>query len=157
LREAARLAPDTAAIHNNLGFALHRAERFPEAVIEYREAIRIQPDLALAHNNLGLSLYALGDTKQAVESYSEAIRLAPSYDEARTNLELATSVLSDSVVATGKGKEQNGLTTGLVSNLSNDKGHIQSVSYPPRGWTFAKVVETLLARKIRRCLSAASD
>jgi len=44
--------PNTARIHNNLGFALFSIKKTEEAISHYKMAIKLNPDLAAAHNNL---------------------------------------------------------------------------------------------------------
>src|SRR5262249_39404319 len=79
LREAARLAPGNPAVHNNLGWALHKKERLPEAAAEYREAIRLNDGLAIAHINLGRLLHALEKTREAIAEDSKARQIDPHY------------------------------------------------------------------------------
>ena len=50
---ALRIRPDSAAAHNNLGYALSQLPgRLPDAVAEYRAALRIDPSSAEARHNL---------------------------------------------------------------------------------------------------------
>jgi tetratricopeptide (TPR) repeat protein len=52
----ARLEPDNAVAHYNLGSALEAQKKLDNAVDEYRTAIRLKPDGAGAHCNLGRAL-----------------------------------------------------------------------------------------------------
>ena len=54
-REALRLKPDYANVHNNLGVALKGKGGLDGAIAEYREALRLKPDYADAHMNLGVA------------------------------------------------------------------------------------------------------
>ena len=74
-KEAIRLKPDFAEVHNNLGSALYAEGQRDAAITEYKEAIRLKPDDAKAHNNLGLALYAEGQRDAATAEYREATRL----------------------------------------------------------------------------------
>ena len=83
---SARLKPNSAAAHFNLGTALTVAGRLDEAIDQYREALRFNPDYALAHNNLGNVLLARGNAADALDEFREALRLDPSNAEAHYNV-----------------------------------------------------------------------
>lgn len=61
LREAARLAPTDAEVRNDLGYALLRARRDDEALLELATAVELAPESAKARNNLMLLLIVRGD------------------------------------------------------------------------------------------------
>jgi Flp pilus assembly protein TadD len=84
-KEAIRINPNLAEVHNNLGNLLYKLKRFGEAEKEYKEAVRINPDHAKAHNNLGILLYNLKRFEEAEEEYKEAVRINPDYAEAHNN------------------------------------------------------------------------
>jgi tetratricopeptide (TPR) repeat protein len=73
-------------IHNNLGMAYDKLERYEDAAEEYREALRLDPGYTEAHNNLAVAYNMMGLTEKAVQELQEAIRLKPDYIEAHTNL-----------------------------------------------------------------------
>jgi tetratricopeptide (TPR) repeat protein len=50
--QALRVKPDLADAHYNLGVALARAGRAPEAIEHYEQALRLRPDLTAARNAL---------------------------------------------------------------------------------------------------------
>ena len=56
---AARLQPDLAEAHNNLGCLLSGAGRQAEAADQFREALKWKPEYADARNNLGQVLAQL--------------------------------------------------------------------------------------------------
>jgi tetratricopeptide (TPR) repeat protein len=86
LRMAARLLPNDAGVHNNLGNALGRLGQLDEAVACYRRALLLSPDFAEAHNNLGHALLDVGQPGNAAASCCRAIGLRPRYAEAHDNL-----------------------------------------------------------------------
>jgi Flp pilus assembly protein TadD len=51
-REALRLEPDAADIHNNLGSLLAESGRREEARAQFEEALRLKPDYPDARDNL---------------------------------------------------------------------------------------------------------
>jgi Flp pilus assembly protein TadD len=57
-------SPDSAELHNNLGYALMMEALKDGAVAEFRTALRLQPNLAIARNNLGIAL--AGNPKEAI-------------------------------------------------------------------------------------------
>src|SRR3990172_6502343 len=68
--------PDLAAVHNDLGRALHAQGDFAEASDSFLTAIELQPDLGIAYNNLGRALQDLGRPRcldEAIASYRKAI------------------------------------------------------------------------------------
>ena len=72
--------------HNNLGEALIRLGRLPEAMRHEEEALRIKPDDAVAHYNMGLALFRLGKVQEAIGHYEQALRKKPNFAEAHNNL-----------------------------------------------------------------------
>ncbi len=81
LRRAAKLLPDDAEVHNNLGNALKNIGELDSAAASYRRAIEIRPAYAMAYNNLGNALLGLGQLESAVVSYRRAqeIKLGARY------------------------------------------------------------------------------
>jgi tetratricopeptide (TPR) repeat protein len=79
--------PATWMAHNNLGVALAKDGRTPEAIAEYQAALRIKPDYAEPHNNLA-TIYSRqpGRMPDAIAEAREALRLKPDYPEALVNL-----------------------------------------------------------------------
>jgi protein O-mannosyl-transferase len=75
--------------HYNLGDALGREGRIPEAIDQYEAALRLKPDYIEAHNNLGLALWSAGRIPEAITQLEEALRLKPDFAEAHYNLGLA--------------------------------------------------------------------
>jgi protein O-mannosyl-transferase len=79
--------PQSWMAHNNLGVALARMGRTPEAIDEYQAALRIKPDYAEPHNNLSTILSRQPDRMpDAIAEVREALRLKPDYPEALVNL-----------------------------------------------------------------------
>ncbi|HVW19577.1 MAG TPA: tetratricopeptide repeat protein [Opitutaceae bacterium] len=72
---AVELEPDFAEAHGNLGVALLRAGRLPEAILHDREAVRLRPGSAGAHFNLAGALRQAGATAEAASEYGAAQRL----------------------------------------------------------------------------------
>jgi len=76
-------------IHTNLGVALGKANRLPEAIEHCRQAVRIKPDSIQALNNLGMALEMANRFPEAIENLSQAVRLNPDFAEAQYNLGIA--------------------------------------------------------------------
>ncbi len=76
-REALRLQPDSAEIHEALSAALFQKGDLDGAIAEYRRAILLGQDSAGAHIGLGLALYVQGDLNGAIAEYRQAVRLDP--------------------------------------------------------------------------------
>ena len=92
-RQALRLNPENAGIHNNLGTALCDQGKLDEAEASYRLALACAPDDVEAHNNLGTVLQQQGNQDKAVTSYRTALGLKPDHAEAHANLGTALFAL----------------------------------------------------------------
>lgn len=89
LQKAAKLLPDDAEAHNNLGSALQDVGQLDGAVASYRRALEIKFDYADAHYNLGIALKGLGQLNDAIASYRKALSLNPHDADAYFNLGIA--------------------------------------------------------------------
>lgn len=69
----AKLDPNNADIHTNLGTAHKEQGDLESAISAYTEAINIKPDHELACYNLGVLLHEKGDPASAIEAYKNAI------------------------------------------------------------------------------------
>lgn len=72
LREAARRAPTDADVRNDLGYALLRARRDDEALLELATAVELAPEAEKARNNLILLLIVRGDEAAVKRMAGEA-------------------------------------------------------------------------------------
>jgi tetratricopeptide (TPR) repeat protein len=84
--QSARLRPDSARAHFNLGTALTLAGRPDDSIAEFRRALAINPDYAIAHNNLGNVLLMQGNASDALQQFRETLRLDPANAEAHYNV-----------------------------------------------------------------------
>jgi len=85
-RETIARNPQSWMAHNNLGVALGKMDRVPEAIDEYQAALRIKPDYAEPHNNLATIYSRQGRMPEAIAEVREALRIKPDYSEAQVNL-----------------------------------------------------------------------
>jgi protein O-GlcNAc transferase len=88
-RQASKLAPGYAEIHNNLGNALRAAGKLEEAASSLSRAVKLKPGIAAAHSNLGLILAELGQLEEAAQSHRRALALQPTLALAHNNLGIA--------------------------------------------------------------------
>ena len=86
LADAARLAPNDAALALRHADALHRARRLPEAEATYERAIALDADSFAAWYGLGMSRAARFAYPLAVQALREALRREPSAAALRTTL-----------------------------------------------------------------------
>ncbi|HEX4713338.1 MAG TPA: tetratricopeptide repeat protein, partial [Ktedonobacteraceae bacterium] len=77
---------DNSLAHNNLGVALARQGKLPEAIQHFERALQLKPDYAEAYDNLGAALVRQGKLPEAIEQYERALQLKPDYVEACNNL-----------------------------------------------------------------------
>jgi predicted O-linked N-acetylglucosamine transferase (SPINDLY family) len=89
LHKAAKLLPNEAEVHNNLGSALQNLGQPELAVASFQMALEINPDFVQAHFNLGNALRTIGNITQALKCYRRALQINPFYAEAFNNQGLA--------------------------------------------------------------------
>lgn len=99
LHMAARLLPNDAVAHHNLGNAYARRGDLTAAEAQYRRALSLRPDFAEAHNNLGQVLLDLGRADEARDSCRRAVALKSDYAAAHDNLGIALLALGDAAGA----------------------------------------------------------
>jgi tetratricopeptide (TPR) repeat protein len=75
---ALQVKPSFGRARNNLGVALRRRGRIPEAIEQYQKAIEVAPDFAEAHANLGGAYYAAGRLDDALRELRIAVNLSGS-------------------------------------------------------------------------------
>jgi Flp pilus assembly protein TadD len=80
---------ERAKIHYNLGNALDRQGRLPEAIGHLERAVQFQPDYAKARDNLAVALWQTGRSEDAVGQWEETVRINPGYATAQYNLGFA--------------------------------------------------------------------
>jgi Tfp pilus assembly protein PilF len=85
-------SPQKARPRNNLGAALSRQGRLPEAIDQFRTALKIKPDYADAHYNLGYALAQQGNLKEAIYHFSHSLRIESSNLKAHNNLGIALTL-----------------------------------------------------------------
>jgi len=76
-REAIRVQPNDAVLHNRLGICYQRAGDVKAARAAYRRAIDLRKDYAAAWNNLGTLDHSRGKYKSAISDYGRAIKIDP--------------------------------------------------------------------------------
>ena len=76
-QDCLKKSPNSARVHNNLGFALKNKGEFTEAIKYFTEALRIQPDLALASYNLRMVQAFQESPDNAIRLYRDATRINP--------------------------------------------------------------------------------
>ena len=84
--------------HYNLGNALFRQEKYPEAQAEFEKAASLLPkedkaNRAATFHNIGNAFFAQEQYEKAIEAYKEALRNNPKDDDTRYNLVKAMEML----------------------------------------------------------------
>ena len=74
---ASVLRPNTAQVYSELGNALRRHNKLPEAIAALHEAIRINPDCSSAYFYLGLALLRQGKPGEAKDAFRKNLSLEP--------------------------------------------------------------------------------
>jgi tetratricopeptide (TPR) repeat protein len=73
-------------VHLARGKLAFEAQRYAEAVVEFRKAVAAKPDSVTARINLGAALSQTGDLKGAAEQFEAALRIEPGKVNAHYNL-----------------------------------------------------------------------
>jgi tetratricopeptide (TPR) repeat protein len=100
-RDSAVKSPGKARPQNNLGAALSRQGRFPEAVERYQAALKIKPEYADAHYNLGYALSKTGKLDEGLAHFREAVRIEPKRVKYLNNLGVALALKGNYAEAIG--------------------------------------------------------
>jgi predicted O-linked N-acetylglucosamine transferase (SPINDLY family) len=77
LRQAARLKPDFAEVHNDLGTVLLAKGSVADAVAAFRRAVELKPSMVIARQNLGNALRESGDLDGAIVQFERALVSQP--------------------------------------------------------------------------------
>lgn len=87
LASAARLASETASIHNYIGTLYGRIGDYERAIAAFQRALEIKPFSLRAWNNLALAHERAGDLARARWAWQRSLELAPGQGEAQASLE----------------------------------------------------------------------
>jgi tetratricopeptide (TPR) repeat protein len=88
LLEAEKLAPEIPEVHHNLGLALAKVGRLPEAIEELKTALTMRDNIDSTWLTLGGLYQSIGQLDQAIKTYQEFLKRFPNNSEAHkiTNL-----------------------------------------------------------------------
>jgi tetratricopeptide (TPR) repeat protein len=84
--DAARKLPTNVRAYANVGYALFKAGRVPDAIEEYDQALRIDPDSVDAHTDLAIALVESGMVEDGVRHFQMAMRIEPHWATTHYNL-----------------------------------------------------------------------
>jgi tetratricopeptide (TPR) repeat protein len=116
-----QLAPENSEIRANFGVALTRAERYDEAIEQYRISVRINPALAKARLNLARLLLNRGDRDGGLHELSEAVRFDASLVDAHlliAQIHLDRQELPETIAALRKAQKLKRDDAELARKLS---------------------------------------
>lgn len=85
-RQAARLQPQYADAHYNLGVTLHEQGKLEEAISAYGNAFSVNPFHVAACYNAGNALRDLGENDKALHVYRRALEIQPLHADACYNM-----------------------------------------------------------------------
>jgi membrane associated rhomboid family serine protease/Flp pilus assembly protein TadD len=77
LERAVALAPASAEMKNTLGAEYLEAQRYEDAIAEFRSAVELDPQLYEPQRNLGIALRLGGHVQQAAEAFALARQMKP--------------------------------------------------------------------------------
>ncbi len=73
-------------LHWDRGWDFYKAEKFEEAIAQWRVAADLDPEDGYVLNNIGAALSKLGKKEEAITEWRKAAQLEPNYDKPHTNL-----------------------------------------------------------------------
>lgn len=85
--------------HTNLGDALDKCGRYPEAMVHYGEALRIKPDDAFPYYKLATDLDIVGRIEDALRYYRKSLQIDPNNPQAHSNFGVALMRQGDTAEA----------------------------------------------------------
>ncbi|MEO0226171.1 MAG: VWA domain-containing protein [candidate division WOR-3 bacterium] len=96
-QEALVQEPDNTRIHYNIGRALYRLNKYPEAIAEFQLALltRDKKSQAATFYNIGNCQFKQGQIDAAINSFKTSLILNPRDIEAKQNLEFCLKIKSD--------------------------------------------------------------
>jgi protein O-GlcNAc transferase len=95
LCHALALDPRLPDVQHDLGIALHRQQRYREAILAYRRALQDAPDDRVLQQNLARSLEAEGEVGAARDAYAAIVAADPSRRDALAHLAYLQARLCD--------------------------------------------------------------
>jgi tetratricopeptide (TPR) repeat protein len=78
--------PDNPLRHDAVASLYLDAEKYDDAIVEFRESLRLNRDSAPTHYNLAFALSARGRRDEAIAELEAAVRIDPAYAQAHNNL-----------------------------------------------------------------------
>ncbi len=84
--QAARLAPDSAKVHDNRGYILNGLGRTDEAILAFQQAVALEPENPTFLFNIGNLLCSTARTSDAIAFLRRAIEAAPDHLSAHQQL-----------------------------------------------------------------------
>ncbi len=95
----------------NLGSALFRQGKYPEALEQYKQALNLHPEAkhqeASAYHNMGNALLSNQKIEESIKAYKMALKANPTDDETRYNLAYAQAMLKKQQQDKNKNKQKN--------------------------------------------------
>ena len=119
LSEAARLLPDSVAVHGNLANALRHLGRAARAAEHLRRALQLDPRIPELHCNLGNVRLDLGEFEQARDSFERALALRADFADAICGVGCAQLALGRPVEAVPSFERAVALDPGFHEARSN--------------------------------------
>ncbi len=153
-RQASALEPDDAAARINAGLALHRVERYDEAIAETARALPVdEPALAArAHYQLGTHYFVLLRLPEAIAEFRETLLIDPRHRDAKHNLELANELLDD---LRASGEDPGSGQAGPQRPPPGEAGAPEGVAEPGGAAAAAQAAE--VSRALAEALEAGGD
>jgi tetratricopeptide (TPR) repeat protein len=137
----ARIQPQSAAAHYNVGVALEASGRAADAAPHYEAALTLDPGYSLAHNNLGNLRLADGRIGDARREYERAVSSGPNNAEAHNNLGavmLASGDAADAIPHLRQAVELRSIYPEAHFNLARAYGSTRQFASAIREGTIAR-------------------
>jgi tetratricopeptide (TPR) repeat protein len=140
--QAVAKEPESAALRNDYGASLARAQRNDEALAQYREAIRLAPETYDAHMNIGAILSRLGRNGEARDAFSTAATIRPGSPEPHIYLALLNANTGRLDLAL-----MNVQTAMAIDPVQANAMFTNAVRAPPKSTNLQEFVEFLQSKQ----------
>jgi len=133
LLKAEQMAPNVANIHGNLGLALAKLGRNPEAIKELEIARTLNPTYPGTLLTLGGIYQSQGQVQQAIDTYNEFLRLAPQHKDAAKVAALVAGLkneMAQGMINTAPAASPN--ADNYLAELNNHLNHWPASKMPVR-------------------------
>jgi tetratricopeptide (TPR) repeat protein len=96
-KEALKIIPADAEVHNFVGLAYHRLGNLDSAIVFYSSAVELDSSYLQAWNNLGYMFFLKSEYQTAIKYFDLALKVNPNYVQAKLNQQKTQEILDGEI------------------------------------------------------------